>query len=30
MNETMTMGANPTLEDLQIFLNENFDFRYNV
>ena len=23
-------GANPTLEDLQIFLNENFDFRYNV
>ena len=31
MNNTpMTMGANPTLEDLQIFLNENFDFRYNV
>ena len=26
----MSMGANPTLEDLQIFLNENFDFRYNV
>ena len=26
----MAMGANPTLEDLQIFLNENFDFRYNV
>ena len=26
----MTMGANPKLEDLQIFLNENFDFRYNV
>ena len=31
MNETPIMtGANPTLEDLQIFLNENFDFRYNV
>ena len=31
MNNTpMTMGANPTLEELQIFLNENFDFRYNV
>ena len=31
MNETPSMtGANPTLEDLQIFLNENFDFRYNV
>ena len=31
MNETSNMmGANPTLEDLQIFLNENFDFRYNV
>ena len=31
MNETQTlMGANPKLEDLQIFLNENFDFRYNV
>ena len=31
MNETpIMMGANPTLEDLQIFLNENFDFRYNV
>ena len=26
----MTMGANPKLEELQIFLNENFDFRYNV
>ena len=26
----MTMGANPKLEDLQIFLNENFDFRYNI
>ena len=25
-----TMGANPKLEDLQNFLNENFDFRYNV
>lgn len=31
MTETsMTMGMNPKLEDLQIFLNENFDFRYNV
>ena len=31
MNETpMTMGANPKLNDLQIFLSENFDFRYNV
>ena len=31
MNNTpIAMGANPTLEDLQIFLNENFDFRYNV
>ena len=31
MNETqMIMGANPKLNDLQIFLNENFDFRYNV
>ena len=29
-NTSMSMGANPTLEDLQIFLNENFDFRYNV
>ena len=29
MNQTqMTMGANPKLNDLQIFLNENFDFRY--
>ncbi len=26
----MIMGANPKLEDLQIFLNENFDFRYNI
>ena len=31
MNQTqITMGANPKLNDLQIFLNENFDFRYNV
>ena len=31
MNETsMTTGANPMLEELQNFLNENFDFRYNV
>ena len=31
MNNTpMTMGANPKLEDLQNFLSENFDFRYNV
>ena len=31
MNETlMNMGANPKLNDLQIFLSENFDFRYNV
>ena len=31
MTETPNMtGANPTLEDLQIFLNANFDFRYNV
>ena len=31
MTETsMTMGMNPKLEDLQIFLNANFDFRYNV
>ena len=29
-NTPMTMGANPKLEDLQIFLNANFDFRYNV
>ena len=29
-NTSMAMGANPTLEDLQIFLNESFDFRYNV
>ena len=26
----LTMGANPKLNDLQIFLSENFDFRYNV
>ena len=30
MNNTTTMGANPKLEDLQNFLSENFDFRYNV
>ena len=31
MNETsMTMGANPKLEELQNFLCDNFDFRYNV
>ena len=31
MNETsMTMGANPKLEDLQNFLHANFDFRYNI
>ena len=31
MTETPNMtSANPTLEDLQIFLTENFDFRYNV
>ena len=31
MTETPNMtGANPMLEDLQIFLNANFDFRYNV
>ena len=31
MNETpITTGANPKLEDLQNFLSENFDFRYNV
>ena len=31
MNNTpMTMGLNPKMEDLQIFLNANFDFRYNV
>ena len=30
-NTTETvMGANPKLNDLQIFLNENFDFRYNI
>ena len=26
----MITGANPMLEELQNFLNENFDFRYNV
>ena len=31
MNNTpMTMGANPKLEELQNFLNTNFDFRYNI
>ena len=30
MINTMTMGANPKLEDLQNFLNANFDFRYNI
>ena len=31
MNNTPTiMGANPKLEDLQNFLFENFDFRYNI
>ena len=31
MTETPNMtGANPTLEDLQIFLTENFNFRYNI
>ena len=29
-NTPMTMGVNPKLEDLQNFLSENFDFRYNV
>ena len=29
-NTPIMTGANPKLEDLQIFLNENFDFRYNV
>ena len=29
-NTPMTMGANPSLEELQNFLCENFDFRYNV
>jgi len=29
-NSSMTMGANPKLEDLQNFLNANFDFRYNI
>ena len=29
-NTTMLMGANPKLEDLQNFLSENFDLRYNV
>ena len=30
MINTTTMGANPKLEDLQNFLSENFDFRYNI
>ena len=30
MNNTLTVGANLKLEDLQNFLSENFDFRYNV
>ena len=31
MNNTpMTVGANPKLEELQNFLNANFDFRYNI
>ena len=31
MNNTpVTMGANPKLEELQNFLNANFDFRYNI
>ena len=29
-NTSIAMGNNPKLVDLQIFLNENFDFRYNV
>ena len=29
-NTSIAMGNNPKLEDLQIFLNANFDFRYNV
>ena len=29
-NTPMNMGSNPKLEDLQNFLSENFDFRYNV
>ena len=29
-NTPMTMDVNPKLEDLQNFLSENFDFRYNV
>ena len=29
-NTPMNMGANPKLEDLQNFLNANFDFRYNI
>ena len=29
-NTAMSMGANPKLEELQNFLSENFDFRYNV
>ena len=30
MNKPIALGANPKLNDLQIFLSENFDFRYNV
>ena len=30
MINTTTVGANPKLEDLQNFLSENFDFRYNI
>ena len=31
MNENQTtMNVNPMMDDLQIFLNANFDFRYNV
>jgi len=29
-NSSIVMGANPKLEDLQNFLNANFDFRYNI
>jgi predicted P-loop ATPase len=29
-NPSMTVGANPKLEDLQNFLYANFDFRYNI
>ena len=31
MNEKQTpMNVNPMMDDLQIFLNAHFDFRYNV